>query len=197
VRLPCLVRPLVVEAVEDRRAARLDRGGRIAVRKRRLERARVDEQALAVERDPLAGRDDVCGGRPERPAQLGQRCAQARARRLVEHVGPEPRGELRARVRARAQREVGEHAARAAGRRRRQLAAAGAEPETAGETHLQHAPTVVDGEVAAQPFTHRERCANGGRGRSPPWPSRAVATSACWPPRPASPRSATSSPCSR
>ena len=77
------------------------RGG-VAGGERRVERARVDAR---VERRPwLAVATSWLGRRPERAAQLGQRGAQAGAGGLVEHVGPEARGELGARVRAGVQR---------------------------------------------------------------------------------------------
>ena len=135
VRLAGVVGPVVVEAVEDRRAARRQRGGGVAGVERRGERARVDR---ALERDRLAPGDELAGRRPERAAQLGQRGAQAGAGRLVEHVGPEARGELGAGVRAGVQREVGEHGAGAARGRRRELVAVRAEREPSGESDLQH-----------------------------------------------------------
>ena len=93
VRLARLVRPVVVEAVEDRRAARRRARAAGSPRASAASNARVSTQAVAVERDRLARGDDVVGGRAERAPQLGQRGAQAGAGRLVEHVGPEARGE--------------------------------------------------------------------------------------------------------
>ena len=78
-----------------RHAASAARG--IAGAERPLELARVDGEPVAVQRDGVARGDDVAGGRPERAPQLGQRGAQARARRLVEHVRPEARRERPAR----------------------------------------------------------------------------------------------------
>ncbi len=158
VRLAGVVGPVVVEAVEDRRAARRQRGGGVAGVERRGERARVDR---ALERHRLAPGDELVGRGTERAAQLGQRGAQAGAGRLVEDVGPEARGELGAGVRAGVQREVGEHGAGAAGRRRRELVAVRAEREPSGESDLQHAPTVVAPREPVQgvraTFTVRER----------------------------------------
>ena len=111
VRSARVVGPVVVEAVEDRRAARVERGGGVAAAQRRVEPARVD--VGAVERDRVAGGDDVLGGGAERAPQFAQGGTQARAGGLVEDVRPEPRGELRAAVRAWVEREVGEDAARA------------------------------------------------------------------------------------
>ena len=54
VRLARIVGPLVLEAVEDRCAARLQSPSRVAGVERRLERPRVDGEAGAVERDGLA-----------------------------------------------------------------------------------------------------------------------------------------------
>ena len=165
VRLAGVVGPVVVEAVEDRRAARRQRGGGVAGVERRVERARVDR---ALERDRLAAGDELVGRGPERAPQLGQRGAQAGAGRLVEHVGPEARGELGAGVRAGVQREVGEHGAGAAGGRRRELVAVRAEREPSGESDLQHDANCrarrepVQGVHAT--FTVRERYANGRRG---------------------------------
>ena len=172
VRAPRLVRPLVLEAVEDRPAARRERRGRVSAAQRRVERASVDRQTLAVERDRLAGRDHVIRCRAERAPQLAERGAQAGASRLVEHVGPERRREAAARVRAGVERQVGEDRARPPRRRRRELGAVALQPQPAGEIHPQHSPTVPDGELPAQAdrgtFTQAERWASGGPARSPP-----------------------------
>ena len=61
-----LDRPLFLEAVEDRRAARLERARGIARVERPLKLARVNSEAGAVEGDRLPGRDDVSSGGPER-----------------------------------------------------------------------------------------------------------------------------------
>ena len=135
VGLARLVGPVVLEAVEDRRRAGVERRGGVVARERGVERPRVDPEPV-VEDDRLAGGDHVGGGRPERPAQLGQRGPQARAGRLVEHVGPEARGDLRAAVRARVERQVGEHATGAA--RGGGLDVRTLEPQPAGESQLQH-----------------------------------------------------------
>ena len=107
---------------------------------RGVERASVDRQPLAVERDRLAGRDDVIGRRPERAPQLAERGAQAGAGRLVEHVGPERRREPAARVRPGVERQVGEDRARPPRRRRRELGAVALQPQPPGEIDPQHAP---------------------------------------------------------
>ena len=136
VRLARVVRPVVVEAVEDRAAAGLERGGGVAARRGAASNARVSTAASSATVSRVAA--SVVGRGPERAPQLGQRGAQAGAGGLVEHVGPEARGEPGARVRAGVQREVGEHRAGAARRRRRELVAVGPERETAGESDFQH-----------------------------------------------------------
>ena len=103
----------------------------------------------------------LVGRGPERAAQLGQRGAQAGAGGLVEDVGPEARGELGARVRAGVQREVGEHGAGAARRRRRELVAVDAEREPSGESDFQHGancrPLEPRTQAVRATFTLRER----------------------------------------
>ena len=159
-----LVRPVLIEPVEDRRAAGLERARGIAAPECLVEGTGVDHQVVAVERDRVAGGHDVVGRRAERPPQLAQRGAQACARRLVQDVGPEHRGEPGACVGPRVEREIREHPACAPRRGRRQLDAAGVEPQTAAETNPQHPATVLDHGT----FTQAERCANGRPRRSPP-----------------------------
>ena len=154
VDLARLVGPVVFEAVQDRRRAGVERRGGVVARERGVERARVDPEPV-VEDDRLAGGDHVAGGRAERPAQLGERGPQARAGGLVEHVGPEARGDLRAAVGSRVQRQVGEHATGAA--RCGWLDVRTLEPQPAGEPQLQHGSTLAGAAGARKPRAHRSR----------------------------------------
>ena len=125
VLLTGLVRPVVLEAVQDRSAASLECAGDIALVERLLERARVDPEVRALERDGLPGRNHVAGRRAQGLAELGQGHPQAGAGRLVEHVGPEPRRQLGTRLWARVQRKIGEHRSRPPRGRQREFAAIG------------------------------------------------------------------------
>jgi hypothetical protein len=136
----------------------------VHVRQQRRGRDLVAEiDPHVFERDGVAGGDEARGMRPERLAQLGQRRAQARPRAVVEHVGPEARGEVAAAVRAGVRGEVREQATCAARPRRRHLVAVGLDPQAPGEPHTQHRPTLVSAR-----FTIHERCTNGARGHWPP-----------------------------
>ena len=116
--------------------------------------AQVD--ARAVERDALARGHQAGGLGAERAAQLRQGRAQARAGALVEHLGPEPRRERAAGVRSRVGGEIGEQRAGAAGPRRRELPAAGLEPQAPGEADAEHRrpPYPRPGRPAAGPDPH-------------------------------------------
>ena len=107
-----LERPVIVEAVEDRCAARLERTHRVAVVERLLERARVHSEVRSAECDRVSGRDDVAGRRPKRLPQLGERHPQARACRFVEHVRPEARGQPPPWLWGTVERKVGEDGTR-------------------------------------------------------------------------------------
>ena len=140
---PQLEHPLVVHPLQELAvahgggvvdAAGLEQGGGLA---------QVDPGA--VERDGLARRDEARGLGPERPPQLAQRRPQAGARALVEHVGPEPRGELAARVRAGVRGQIGEQRAGAARRRQRDLAAVRLERQAPGEAHAEHRGNPIRG----------------------------------------------------
>ncbi len=107
-----LERPLVVELLENRSAARLQRPDRIAFIEGLLERAGVDEEAPALECHGLARGRQITRRRTERLPQLGQRDPQAGTGRLVEHVGPEARSEAASWMGAGVERKVGQHRAR-------------------------------------------------------------------------------------
>ena len=171
VLIPCLERPLFVEAVEDRGAACLERADRIAVVERLPEGARVDADVRPLERDRVTCGHDNARRRPQRLPQLSQRHAQAGPRRFVEHVGPEARRKPAARLRAGVEREIREHAARPLRRRSARSAppsVRSAKPPASRTSSI--GPTVVHRAASAQadgpPFTEAERCANGRPGRS-------------------------------
>ena len=133
-----LVRPIVVELVEDPRGAGLQRHGRVAAAKRRLEAAGVDVQAGTVERDRVARRHDVLGGRAKRAPQLTQGRPQARTGGVVEDVGPEAGGDRAACVLARMQREPRQQSPRAAARGHDDGSAVDLGVQLAEEEHPQH-----------------------------------------------------------
>ena len=126
-----LDRPLFVEAVEDRRAARLERPRCIALVKPPLKLARVNSEVGALERDRVPRCDHVPGRGPERLAQLGQGDPQAGPRRLVEHVRPKARRKAAPWLWSRVQREIREHRARPSRRGQRDLRAVHAQLEAA------------------------------------------------------------------
>jgi len=74
--------------------------GRIALGECPLELADVDSEVRTFQGDRVSRCHHVAGSRPERLAQLGQGDPQARARRLVKHVRPEPRRNAGSRLRA-------------------------------------------------------------------------------------------------
>ena len=156
-----VVGPIVLVAVEDRRAAGLQSPSRVASIERRIERPRVDGEPGAVERDGLPGGDEMVRCRAERAAEFGERSPQAGAGRLVEHVGPEAGGELGAGMRARMHGEVGQQRPRATRGGEREHLATGAQRQPSRESDLQHAPTVAPSGPARKTerstFTQAER----------------------------------------
>ena len=109
-----------------------------------LERARIDEEVRALERHGLARGRQMHSSRAQRLPQLGERDPQAGPRRLIEYVGPEPRGKPAPRMRAGVKREVGQHRAGPLRRRRSELGAIHAQLPAAGESDLEHRATLVD-----------------------------------------------------
>jgi hypothetical protein len=108
---PSRHRPFVLEPLEQLAAAQLEGNPRLGLSEP-LELDRVDRcvhepHAVAVDLDGLS----------QLALQRPQSAAQAGASALVEHVGPESRGELGPRDRAVRQREVREQRPRALGRR--------------------------------------------------------------------------------
>jgi hypothetical protein len=153
-----LVHPVLVEAGQQLARAQLDGLARATRVQQRDERAHVDPEAVAVERDRVARRDHAGRGDAECGAQLRQRDAQARARAPVEHVGPEAPGDLAARVPPRMQRQPREQQATAARARRGARDPVELEPEAADQADAQHRPSVI----AA--FALRERWPNARGG---------------------------------
>ena len=96
-----LVDPVVVEVLEQIAVRELERVLEPALSDDPLELAYVGPDLIgAGERDCVAGGQQVAVGvGAQRATQSRQGAAQARARALVEHVGPEARRELAARVR--------------------------------------------------------------------------------------------------
>ncbi len=103
-----LDRPLLLEVVQDRRVAGLECPRRIALGECLLELADIDSEVRTFQRDRVPRCHHVAGSRPERLAQLRQRDPQARARRLVKHVRPEPRRNAGPRLWAGVQCEKGQ-----------------------------------------------------------------------------------------
>ena len=95
-------RPLVVEVGDELPVGQRERRLEVAGRGEPRRLADVDGDGGPVrDPDPLAaGVEHVGRGGGERPADGGQRGAQAAARAGLEHVGPEHRRDLRARVQA-------------------------------------------------------------------------------------------------
>ena len=123
------------------RPVAVDAGERLAVLERRVVQVHPDvDQA-----DPLAIDREVRCRRAERAAQLVQRRAQARAGAGLGHVGPQPLGELEARVGARVQREPGQQLARRAARGHVERSVVGLERQPAQEPHAQHGRTLTHG----------------------------------------------------
>ena len=158
---PQLEHPLVVHPLQELAvaqgggvvdAAGLEQGGGLA---------QVDPGA--VERDGLARRDEADGLGPERPPQLAQRGPQAGASALVEHVRPEPGGQLAARVRAGVRGQVGEQRPGAARRRQRDLAAVRLERQAPGEAHPEHRGNPIPGGAVGE----RQLRRYGERGSRP------------------------------
>ena len=106
------------------------------------QRRRVGDVGRRVDEADVLARGDQASvrGRPERAAHVRERAAQARARGLVEHVRPEPRSQLAARVPARAQREVAQQRARRPSRGQREPAAVELDRQLAEDEHAQHRP---------------------------------------------------------
>ena len=197
VLLAGLDRPLFLEALEDRRAARLERPRCIALVERPLKLARVDSEVGTLERDRVPRCDHVPGRGPERLAQLGQRDPQARARRLVEHVRPKARRKaapwLWSRGSARDRRAPRAPAAtRAARSARRPRATQGRRLVGSPASSQLCSIERRSAQAARAPFTRAERCPNGRPRPSAPCQFHAAATFASSPGRPGSPRSATS-----
>jgi hypothetical protein len=146
---PCVVlvaqreRPLVVELVEQLSAAERHGLAEAVLSHEPRELARVHPDVLVAQRDAVpVGDHDIAGGRAQGP----DRAAQARPRARVQHVGPEPRREPRPRMRARMQRQPGEH--RASAPRARQL-----HPVTAA-IHLQLAEDADAQHRPGEPIRH-------------------------------------------
>ena len=114
-----LVDPVFVEVLEQIAPRQLERILEPAIREQLLELAYVGPHLIrAGEGHCVAGRQQVAVGvGAQRTTQSGQGAAQARARALIEHVGPEALRELAARVRAPLQRKHAEQRARPPARR--------------------------------------------------------------------------------
>jgi hypothetical protein len=106
-----VARPFVVEARQQLALAQRQRLLGPALGDQLLESEGVHPGVAQA--DGLAGGHQVpVRGVPQRPAQRRQRGAEARARALLEHVGPKRARDLRARMRARVQRQPGEQGSR-------------------------------------------------------------------------------------
>ena len=123
------------------RPVAVDAGERLAV----LERRVMQVHPHVDQADPLAIDRQMPGRPAERAAQLVQGRAQARAGARLGHVGPQPLGELEARVGARVQREPGQQLARRAARGRVERSVVGLERHAAQEPHTQHGRTLTHG----------------------------------------------------
>src|SRR5262249_54126148 len=153
--------PLLVEAVEDRSTACLERAHRIAFAEREPKGAGIDAEVRSVERNGVPRGDEVDRLRPKGLPQLRERDAQARPRRFGEHIGPEARGEPAAPVRTRVERKEREHRPRPLRGWGRELRAIRAQLHTTCEPDLQHAincrPPRPARATPPSPFTRAER----------------------------------------
>ena len=133
VRIACFEHPLVVEPGQKRSLAE----------RQRLLAAPIEAQAVGFDHvDPgVGGEPDAVAARHERVAerasQRPERTAQARSGALVQHVGPEPRRDVRARVETGVEREPAEQRQRPAARQRPGLAVH-LDPDFAHEADAQH-----------------------------------------------------------
>ncbi len=135
-----LVDPVVVEVLEQLAPRELERILEPALRDEPLELAYVCPDLIgAGEGDSVAGGQQVAiGVGAQRATQSRQGAAQARARALVEHVGPEARRELAARVRAPLQGKQAEQRTRPPARRQLQMPAVHLERQLPQQLDAQH-----------------------------------------------------------
>ena len=132
-------RPFLVEAREKRAVAERERLVRPSLRPEPVGLEHVDPRALC-QADTIAGGDERLLA--ERAAEGPERAAEAGARALVEHVGPEDRGDGRPRLQARAQCQPRQQRARSPGRQRTALAVH-LRGDLADESEPQHRQSVT------------------------------------------------------